>query len=40
MVLPGVDVVYRVEDAVVAVEGGVGDVEKVIYLHDHVPIWE
>ena len=30
---------YGVEDAVVGVEGGVGDVEKVIYLHGHVLIW-
>jgi len=40
MVLPGVDVVYRVEDVIVAVEGGVGDVEKVIYLHGYVLVWE
>jgi len=40
VVLPGVDVVCWVEDAVVVVEGDVGVVEKVIYLHGYVLVWE
>jgi len=39
VVLLGVCIVYRVEDVIVGVEGGVVVVEKVIYLHGHVLIW-
>jgi len=40
VVLLGVCIVYRVEYVIIRVEGGVGVVEKVIYLHDYVLVWE
>ena len=40
VVLLGVCIVYGVEDAVVAVEVGVGVDGKVIYLHGYVLVWE